>query len=189
MQLNDPNGQYNPYAPPTAGAAFNAPDGRYYGEQILAERLTRLGAILLDGLLMLLAVTPGIVVATLAFVSSAASRHARRPTFEPGDFAVAGLLAAVLMLPLYGYQWYLISKTGQTLGKRWTGIKIVKLDGLPVDFVSGVIMRNWIVGLMGAIPYVGSCVGLVDALMIFGDERRCLHDLIAGTKVIVAAGS
>jgi uncharacterized RDD family membrane protein YckC len=25
---------------------------------------------------------------------------------------------------------------------------------------------------------------LVDALWIFGDERRCLHDLIAGTTVI-----
>jgi uncharacterized RDD family membrane protein YckC len=69
------------------------------------------------------------------------------------------------------------------------GIKIVKLDGSPVNFVSGVIMRNWIVGLMGGIPYVGSCIRLVDTLMIFGDERRCIHDRIAGTKVIVALRS
>jgi hypothetical protein len=26
-----------------------------------------------------------------------------------------------------------------------------------------------------------------DAVMIFGEERRCLHDQIAGTKVILAS--
>jgi hypothetical protein len=29
-------------------------------------------------------------------------------------------------------------------------------------------------------------VGLFDAMMIFGDESRCLHDQIAGTKGIKA---
>jgi hypothetical protein len=37
---------------------------------------------------------------------------------------------------------------------------------------------------MGAIPFVGNFVGLVDALMIFGEDHRCLHDRIAGTRVI-----
>jgi uncharacterized RDD family membrane protein YckC len=108
---------------------------------------------------------------------------------DPDFVAVAiicGLVLAML-LPLNVYQWYLISKQGQTLGKKWLGIRIVKLDGSPVDFVSGVVMRSWLVGLMGFVPYLGGCFRLVDYLMIFTDERRCLHDQIAGTKVVVAS--
>jgi len=28
-------------------------------------------------------------------------------------------------------------------------------------------------------------VGVVDDLLVFRNDRRCLHDLIAGTKVVV----
>jgi hypothetical protein len=34
------------------------------------------------------------------------------------------------------------------------------------------------------IPFIGNFVNLADALFIFGEEHRCLHDHIAGTKVI-----
>jgi uncharacterized RDD family membrane protein YckC len=40
------------------------------------------------------------------------------------------------------------------------------------------------VSLLGAIPYVGWLVSLVDPLLIFGKDRRCLHDLIADTIVV-----
>ena len=36
-----------------------------------------------------------------------------------------GLLSAAFM----GYQWYLITTSGQTVAKRWLGIKIVRNDG------------------------------------------------------------
>ena len=36
------------------------------------------------------------------------------------------------------------------------------------------------------IPVIGSLVGLIDALLIFRDNRRCLHDNIADTMVVVA---
>jgi len=42
----------------------------------------------------------------------------------------------------------------------------------------------WIVGL---IPGVGIALTILDALFIFRDDRRCIHDLIAGTKVITTA--
>ena len=158
-------------------------------DQVLADRGTRFGAALLDGLLAMACAVPGAALMFFQAFNSASHRHGRADAFDPADLVGGVLLMMALALPLAIYQWYLISKSGQTLGKRWTGIKIVKLDGSPVDFVSGVVMRVWIVAAIGLVPYVGSCVSLVDPLMIFGDERRCLHDLIAGTKVIVAMPS
>jgi hypothetical protein len=36
------------------------------------------------------------------------------------------------------------------------------------------------------IPFVGKAVNLIDPLLIFGKEKRCLHDLIADTIVVDA---
>jgi len=61
------------------------------------------------------------------------------------------------------------------------------LDGSDAGLARIFWMRN-VVGifLIGMIPVVGSFYGLIDPLFIFGDERRCLHDMIADTKVIEA---
>jgi len=46
---------------------------------------------------------------------------------------------------------------------------------------TNVLLRSWVNGLIGlVVPFYG----LVDILFIFGSERRCLHDLIAGTVVV-----
>jgi hypothetical protein len=37
------------------------------------------------------------------------------------------------------------------------------------------------------IPGVGRWMPLIEILFIFGEERRCVHDLIAGTKVVIAS--
>ena len=183
---NDANAGYNPYAPPTPlGDSVRVLDGA--GDAVLAMRGTRLGARLLDGLLAFAAMVP----ASAIFVAFTASHVTGR---QPSD--AARMIAALLLrggvtlvlfqLPLWAYQWHLLATRGQTLGKRWMRVRVVKLDGAPVDFVSGVVMREWIVGALGFVPYLGALLSLVDDIMIFGEERRCLHDLIAGTKVIVA---
>ena len=59
-------------------------------------------------------------------------------------------------------------------------IKIVKLDGANGGFMTNVLMRDIVNGLICLIPLYG----LVDILFIFSEERRCIHDHIAGTKVI-----
>jgi len=40
--------------------------------------------------------------------------------------------------------------------------------------------------LISAIPVVGSFFVLIDTLLVFRADRRCVHDLIAGTKVVKA---
>jgi uncharacterized RDD family membrane protein YckC len=158
---------FNPYAPPSAQSeyGYGNPNPHAHDEEILADRGTRLGAQLLDGVL---AVAAGAVGAI--------------PGVALGmEAAVVGAVVAVIALSFY--QWYLISTTGQSLSKKWLGIKIVRVDGTELGFLYGVFLRIWVIQAVSAL--IG-LVGLVDALMIFGDERRCLHDHIAGTKVIVA---
>ncbi|MEA2700447.1 MAG: hypothetical protein QOI66_4718, partial [Myxococcales bacterium] len=46
------------------------------------------------------------------------------------------------------------------------------------------LLRGVVNGIISAIPYLGGLYALVDALFIFRDDRRCIHDLIAGTRVI-----
>ena len=72
---------------------------------------------------------------------------------------------------------------GVTIGKRVLGLRIRRLDGRPADFGSAVIMRWLVPYLVTAVPLVGVAFQLVDALFIFRDDRRCLHDLVAGTRV------
>jgi hypothetical protein len=58
-----------------------------------------------------------------------------------------------------------------------------------VSFVTGVLLRNWLFMLLQYIPGLGSVSGLVDPLFIFRADRRCIHDFVAGTKVIQLKGA
>jgi hypothetical protein len=62
------------------------------------------------------------------------------------------------------------------------GMQIVRGDtGQLPGFLNGVVLRSWV-----PFPINQACnfFGLIDALWIFGEERRCLHDLIAQTIVV-----
>jgi uncharacterized RDD family membrane protein YckC len=161
--------ELNPYAPPVADVDAGAVLPLTDQNQMLAERGTRFVAQLLDGLLAFGAVVPF----GIAFFLS-----------DKNFWWLLGIVPFLLALSIY--QWYLVATRGQTLGKGWMNIKIVKLDGSPVNFVSGVLLRNWVSGIIGAIPTVGMIFRLVDICLIFAADRRCIHDHIAGTKVIAA---
>lgn len=165
---------YNPYAPPTPGAETGEVAYAYGDDQILAGRGTRFASWIIDLFLYLGALTPGIIL--MAAMGG------------DDDGAILGaVLAGFAFLGFAIYQMYLVSTRGQSLAKKWMGIKIVKTDGTECGFVHGVLLRMWVMSFIGQIPVVGFVASLVDPLLIFGDERRCLHDMIAGTKVIIAS--
>jgi uncharacterized RDD family membrane protein YckC len=172
MDLRD---DQNPYAPPTA-----TEERPYAGAdddelQVAADRWTRWLARFIDGLLGL-----GLIIPLLVYLF----KFDKLNVEDLQHNSLIGLYYFAGVLPLTIYQWYLVSTTGQTLGKKWQRIRIVKTDGAPVDFVSGVLLREWVIAGIGFIPCIGPIVSLVDVLMIFGQDQRCLHDRIAGTKVI-----
>lgn len=94
------------------------------------------------------------------------------------------VLAIVLALAVIVVNCVMLHQSGQTIGKRALDIAVVRSNGEPVALSRYILLRVLVVGLFGAIPVVGRFVGLVDPLLIFGKERRCLHDLIADTIVV-----
>ncbi len=108
-----------------------------------------------------------------------------------GDLSVASWpllgLGGLLFLGVLVYQLILLSNQGQTVGKRVMKIKIVRVsDQENGGFVTNVLLRGIVSGLPSLIPILGNLYTLVDILFIFGSERRCIHDLIAGTYVVKA---
>jgi uncharacterized RDD family membrane protein YckC len=126
----------------------------------LASRGSRLGAAAIDGLIG--AIPYGI---TLVEALPAPVR----------------LLGVASLFALVGYQIYSVTTRGQTIGKRALGIRVVVKDTqVNGGFVVNVLRRGVVTGLLNFIPGFF----IVDSLFIFREDRRCLHDFIAGTVVI-----
>ena len=168
----------NPYAaPPTSG--FQPPPGMGGGSQ-LATRMERFSGAFVDGLILGGA---GFVVGmVLGIVLVAAGVDPSGLAFK-GIVAVASVVInAGIFLAINGY---FLATRGQTIGKLLVKTRIVAdSDESLVPLVPLVLKRYLPIWIGSAIPLVGPFVGLVNALLIFRGSVKCLHDDIAGTKVI-----
>jgi uncharacterized RDD family membrane protein YckC len=91
--------------------------------------------------------------------------------------AAAGILG---FLFLWGYYIYFeTSWNGQTPGKRWAGIRVIRQDGLPIN-LSEVIIRN----LIRIVDFLPLLYGLGIVAMFADSQSRRLGDLAAGTLVV-----
>ena len=81
---------------------------------------------------------------------------------------------------------YLLYKKGQTIGKVIVKTRIVDFEDKVPNFGRLLIFRYFILGIVAHIPILGNIFVLVNVLFIFGKERRCIHDYMAGTLVIDA---
>lgn len=100
------------------------------------------------------------------------------------DRGAVVIFAAFLALSLVTI--WLLSVRGQTLGKMLLRIRIVRSDtGGRAGFFRAFVGRDVVAVLLGVIPLVG----LIDLLLIFREDCRCLHDHIAGTVVIAVPRS
>lgn len=164
----------NPYAAPDARIA----DIRHADIQVKSSRGARLGAVLLD-------TVPIFVLAIVMAIALPATQRAGN-----GGISTAGTVLlfamALLILAFAAYQLVMLHRHGQTFGKKLLGIKIVRNDGSRAGLGRIFWLRYFVPGMIGAIPLAGPIFGLVDPLFIFGEEKRCLHDLIADTIVVDA---
>ena len=164
--------EQNYYAAPQSAVADL---GGFSAEDLEARKATRgqrLGAAMLDGVTIA-------VGGVLAAVGGAAA--------SKGDGGMAAIAIGVLIiLGIFVVNCVLLHQNAQTIGKKVLGIKIVRSNGDRIGLGRIIGMRILPMSLLGAIPYLGGLISLADSLVIFGAERRCLHDMIADTIVIVA---
>lgn len=94
------------------------------------------------------------------------------------------LLVFAPQLIFFLLQGVLLYQRGQTIGKRLMGIAIVTLDNQQPAFFPLIAQRYITQWLLGMVPGIGPLLRLADVLLVFRADKRCLHDLIAKTKVI-----
>jgi uncharacterized RDD family membrane protein YckC len=135
----------------------------------LASAGRRFVAMFVDGLLML----PVWFGLAMAFPIT--------PQKEGWLMFGAARIGVPALLQLLYEAWMLASFGGQTLGKKALSIRVIRADGGAITggqaFGRALArdLMNW--------TYV---LGLVDALMVFSQQRRTLHDRAAGTLVVDA---
>jgi len=160
------------YAPPTAHVE-DVPEISEDGPA-LAQRSSRFWAAMID---------MGIGLAALFIVSRLTPWNPWRNVGGWQAVVVNSAIGFGLFLLIHG--WLLVRR-GQTVGKAALRVRIVRMDGSRANAWHIFGLRYGVGMLATAVPFAGMVYGLVDALMIFRDSRRCLHDLVAGTKVVTA---
>ena len=167
----------NPYAPPQA-IVQDIADSR--APIMLADRGTRLGAAILDGLIGF-----GMIYVPFLIAMFGQGGFDGEATTEEGLSPIAIVGFVLMLIGFVAWCWLTIlyvKRNGQSIAKKLLNIKVVRSDGSPASLGRIFWLRNVVNGLLGIIPLYG----LVDILFIFGETRQCLHDKIADTIVVRA---
>ena len=178
--MNTPNA----YAPPKANVADVTPGN----ELTLASRLARLGAAILDSIIIgALVYTPLIASGAMGAAMAQAMRDPENPAAFWGVFmSGAGAVSLLLVIGWAVITFRLVAANGQTIAKKLVGIKVVRSDGSRATVGRIFWLRNVVNTLITMIPFVGWIYALADSLFIFTERKQCLHDKIADTIVVNA---
>lgn len=162
--------------PPVPGAPLvkgHSPDAEIYA---------RFGAFMIDQLAAVAFVLPG-----LAFLIT--------PDGSPANFEslrLAFWLIGIGFLLYITTQGLKIAENGQSIGKSALKIKIVDVNTEEnPGFIRAYLIRSLSVPFLAFIfllisPLVTLGFLILDNFFILSPSRRCLHDIAAGTKVVVA---
>ena len=163
----------------------------------LASPWVRLGAALIDGFIINLLMLPVVLLGTLVFMGMfvdieglqagmAAAETDQEKAYIAGQifggmflgYGLTSIVAAILPVTIYAI---MVTKSGQTPGKKLCKVRIVRADNKQLPgFVKGVVVRSWLGQVVYSIPFVG----VVGVLLIFGARRQTLCDMMAGTIVV-----
>ncbi len=135
----------NLYPPPQADVRDIAPATTGV---VLAERSTRLGAALLDGVFICLFYIPFIFGMVLG--STRVSEGVDPSTTT--SFAVGLGLSAVVFLIWLGITIMYMARNGQSIAKKLIGIKVVRSDGSKASLARLILLRNVVNTIIGIIP-------------------------------------
>jgi len=105
-----------------------------------------------------------------------------------GDRSLGIWSGMIFWAVMVAIQMVLISSSGQSIGKKVAGIKVVKvIDGGAVNGMNALFLRMTVASIFYCIPAMGWLLIIASGVMIFMPARRCVHDYLAGTKVVALA--
>lgn len=139
----------------------------------LAGLGSRFMAAAVDSLLIALM---QVFVVALAFALVA--RQLRDST-DSFNWMVLGLTLVSFVLFWGYYIFFELIWNGQTPGKRWVGLRVLRLNGQPISFVE-VLIRN----LVRLVDFLPAAYGVGIVSMFIDSQSRRLGDLAAGTVVV-----
>jgi uncharacterized RDD family membrane protein YckC len=171
----------NPFAPPTAVVSDKPLES-----DLRASRGARFGAAFLDGIIaMVIVYGPLLIFGGLSTLQAvAATGSSRFAVYGNIANATGGGIVIAALVALLVINLYLLHKSGQSIGKKLVGIHITRTDGSKASLARIVFVRDLPFIILGVIPFIQLVAWFVDPLFIFGEGRRCLHDLLADTIVV-----
>lgn len=153
------------------------PDVPFEETSELATRLQRLVAKGIDVGLHICIFLP-------AMVYSGHWNRLLRNQLEYGEGVLWYAIDIVVYLAINGYT---LAKRGQSIGKLVVEIRIVDANTNQLIPLSKLMLfRDYLIRILVGLPLIGGMIGFADILLIFTTNRRCMHDYLANTKVIVA---
>ncbi|TDC97362.1 RDD family protein [Actinomadura sp. 7K507] len=195
---------YGPPAQPGYGHPGYGPPGHphpgHAGPQdMLAGRWARLGAAVLDALVLSVAAVPAVLV-SIRWDKMQESVESGEPITDPWAlYDIPRLLAGYAVVFLLGFAYFTImhAKRGQTLGKMAVGIRVVSAaDQSAISwgqalgrqaFVYVITIATTVLNVLVPAGAVIGMLGMLDNAWILWDERRqAVHDKVAGTLVVKA---
>ena len=177
---------YGSPPPPGAGGPIAPAFGHdVAGRYALASWLSRVGAQLIDGVIIC-------VGALILFLPiGAALGIAGASDSDAGlGAAIVGLLFWVLCVTLVAFLYapILMARTnGKTLGRMALNIRVVRTSGEPVTFwfafLREVVIKSFLFGFISSFTF--GLASLLDVLWpLWDEENRALHDFIVSTRVV-----
>ena len=164
--------QHNPYTPPTSDIQIAEVEPETL---VLASRMARFGGSFVDGMISM----PMVFI----FTSLHGGWQIFFRDYLPDPTHKVIYLASMLGFFWLIQGWFLYSR-GQTIGKIAAKTRIVIHDSEETPNFPKILLRYASMQLTGFLGVFGSLLSLIDLLFIFGEQRRCVHDLIAGTRVV-----
>jgi uncharacterized RDD family membrane protein YckC len=178
-------GYGSPPPPGAGGPVAPAASGGVMGRYVLATWLSRVGAQLIDGLII------GVGALILFLPIGAALGVAGASDSDTGiGAAIVALLFWVLCVAIIAilYAPVLMSRTnGKTVGRMVMNIRVVRTSGAPITFGFALLREVGVkaigVGVAGSFTF--GLAGLLDSLWpLWDEENRALHDFIVSTRVV-----
>lgn len=166
----------NPYEAPSAELVDHR---TVVDDARLADRGARLLAAIMDTVILLAINLPLMWFSGyIETVMQSAARGAQEP------FATTLMWSAIGFAIFIVVQGVPLARSGQTIGKKLLRIRIAHLDGSQPTLATLIVKRYLPVNAVNVVPFVGGLLGLINVLLIFRADRRCGHDLVAGTQVV-----